>query len=51
VAFKLAAQKGEIYHDLLQQHAAIVNRRVYENLYQKHILKVFPVAARVLAGH
>jgi hypothetical protein len=43
VAFKLAAQKGEIYHDLLQQHADIVNRRVYENLYQKHILKVFPV--------
>ena len=42
VAFKLAAERGESYHRLLQAHADIVNRRVYENLYHKHILKLFP---------
>ena len=44
VAFKLAAQRGDRYHALLQQHAAIVNRRVYDNLYRKHILQVFPIS-------
>jgi len=42
VAFKLAAKQGDRYHSLLQEHAAIANRRVHDNLYRKHILKVFP---------
>jgi hypothetical protein len=42
VAFKLAAKTGDEYLDLLKEHAGIVNRRVYENLYNKHVLKVFP---------
>ncbi|MBT4758368.1 MAG: hypothetical protein HOO08_08270 [Opitutae bacterium] len=42
VAFKLAAQTGDEYLDLLKEHAEVVNRRVYDNLYNKHILKIFP---------
>ncbi|MFO8026666.1 MAG: tagaturonate epimerase family protein [Opitutales bacterium] len=42
VAFKLAAKSGDRYHNLLKKHAGIVNRRVHENLYHKHITKVFP---------
>jgi hypothetical protein len=41
-AFKLAAQTGDEYLDLLKEHAEVVNRRVYDNLYNKHILKIFP---------
>ncbi|ADE53484.1 tagaturonate epimerase family protein [Coraliomargarita akajimensis] len=42
VAFKLAAKTGDEYLGLLKQHAEIVNRRVYENLHHKHIIKAFP---------
>ena len=42
VAFKLAAKAADEYLGLLKTHADVVNRRVYENLRDKHILKVFP---------
>ncbi len=42
VAFKLAALAGAEFTGLLDEHAAIINRRVYENILHKHILRVFP---------
>ena len=42
VAFKLAAEAGDLYLGLLDQHAEIVNRRVYDNLLRNHIEKIFP---------
>ena len=43
VAYKLAADAGDEFTTLLEKYAPIVNRRVYDNLYRKHIQKVFPV--------
>lgn len=42
VSFKLAAQSGATFLDLLDQHADMIHRRVYDNLLNKHILSVFP---------
>ena len=41
VAFKLAAKAGDRYYDLLDANARVINRRVYDNLHDKHIVKVF----------
>lgn len=41
VAFKLAAQTGDEYLNLLKTHAEVVNRRVYGNLHDKHIMQIF----------
>lgn len=45
VAFKLAAQREKQYLELLMTNAHVVNQRVYNNLYTKHILEVFPKTA------
>jgi len=42
VAFKLAAKAGDEYLNLLDANAEIVNRRVHDNLLNKHCLNVFP---------
>jgi hypothetical protein len=42
VAFKLAAKAGDRFYPLLDENAEIINRRVHNNLYWKHILKVVP---------
>jgi hypothetical protein len=42
VAYKLAAQAGETYFQLLERHAAIINLRVRDNLFNKHIRHIFP---------
>jgi tagaturonate epimerase len=41
VAFKIAAQMGNRYLDLLRQNAAVIARNVTENLYARHIAPVF----------
>lgn len=41
VAFKLAAKAGDRYYNLLDANAVVINRRVYDNLHDKHIVKVF----------
>lgn len=46
VAFKVAAKSGDQYHDLLNENAVIVGRRVHQNLLKRHILKVFPESVR-----
>ena len=43
VAFKLAAKAGARYTDLLKANAPIVARNVTENIYQRHMLPLFPV--------
>ncbi len=47
VAFKLAAKAGDRFYNLLEENADIINRRVHNNLYWKHILKVIPETSRV----
>jgi hypothetical protein len=49
VAFKLAAKAGNRFYPLLEENADIINRRVHNNLYWKHILKVIPEKTPVLA--
>jgi hypothetical protein len=41
VSFKLAAQAGPRYTDLLQAHSEVIGRNVYENLYERHMKPLF----------
>jgi len=41
VGFKVAAQMGDRYTDALKKHAEIVGRNVTENLYDRHLKRVF----------
>jgi hypothetical protein len=41
VGFKVAAQMGSRYLDLLEANQAIIAKNVTENLYQRHIVPVF----------
>lgn len=41
VAFKLAAQSGDRYMDLLEMHADVIGRNVYDNLYRRHMRPLF----------
>jgi tagaturonate epimerase len=41
VAYKLAAEKGDVYMKLLDEHREIVGRNVTENLYERHIKPLF----------
>jgi hypothetical protein len=43
VAFKMAANLGDIYTDALKKHAAIVGKQVTENLWERHIKLLFGV--------
>jgi hypothetical protein len=38
----LAAKAGDRYYALLDENAGIINRRVHHNLFQRHIVQVFP---------
>lgn len=41
VSFKLAAQQGRRYLDLLERHAEIIGRNVTINLYERHLRPLF----------
>ncbi|MGB0372413.1 MAG: tagaturonate epimerase family protein [Opitutales bacterium] len=41
VSFKLVAKNSNFY-ELLKEHADIINRRVHQNLFNKHLLRIFP---------
>lgn len=41
VAFKLAAQSGDRYRQLLIEHAEVIARNVFENLYHRHMRPLF----------
>lgn len=41
VSFKLAANKGNRYLDLLKQHSEIVGNQVTRTIYEKHLKKLF----------
>ncbi|MDP4222003.1 MAG: tagaturonate epimerase family protein [Bacteroidota bacterium] len=41
VAYKLAAQKTNEYFSLLEEHKQVVSECVFENIYQRHILRLF----------
>lgn len=44
VAFKVAAQMGERYTDALKRFEAVVAKNVTENIYDRHLKRVFPSA-------
>ena len=41
VSFKLAAQKGAVYLELLRRNEAIVAKNVTENLFERHLKPLF----------
>ncbi|MDD4191600.1 MAG: tagaturonate epimerase family protein [Mangrovibacterium sp.] len=41
VGYKVAAEMGETYQDLLKKHAGIVGRCVGENIYDRHLKRLF----------
>ncbi len=41
VGFKIAAKMGDRYLNALEEHAAIINQGVTDNLFQRHILPIF----------
>jgi len=41
VAYKLAAQKMDIFFRLLEEHEEVVSECVFDNIYNRHILRVF----------
>jgi tagaturonate epimerase len=43
VAYKLAAEAGEAYLNLLKKHKDIVGQQVTENIYDRHICRLFEI--------
>ena len=43
VAYKLAAQKMDTYLRLLDEHKSVVSECVYDNIYKRHICKLFDI--------
>jgi hypothetical protein len=41
VAYKLAAEKMDIYFSLLEEHEEVVSECVFENIYNRHICRLF----------
>ena len=41
VSYKLAAEKGETYNNLLREHKELVGRQVTENIFERHIKRLF----------
>ncbi|TFG41318.1 MAG: hypothetical protein E4H43_04510, partial [Bacteroidia bacterium] len=41
VAYKLAAQKTEFYFRLLEEHEEVVSECVFDNIYNRHICRLF----------
>jgi tagaturonate epimerase len=41
VSYKLAAEKGETYINLLREHKELVGRQVTENIFDRHIKRLF----------
>lgn len=41
VAYKLAAQKMDTYFELLEKHEEVVSQCVFENIYNRHICRLF----------
>ena len=51
VGYKIAAQMGRRYLDALKQHEKFVSRNVTENLYERHLKRLFAPQRRILNGH
>ncbi len=43
VAYKLAAQKMDVYYKLLEEHEDVVAECVFENIYKRHICRLFEI--------
>jgi hypothetical protein len=41
VGYKVAAEMGDTYRQALKQHAAVIAANVVENLYERHVRRVF----------
>lgn len=42
VGYKVAAEMGRRYREALEKHAALIAQNVVENLYDRHICRLFP---------
>ncbi len=43
VGYKLAAHKGDAYLALLKEHSEIIGECVYENIYERHLKRLFAI--------
>ncbi len=43
VAYKLAAHESEKFYSLLEEHESVVGECVFENIYQRHICRLFDI--------
>jgi len=43
IAFKMAADLGAVYTDALKKHAVIIEKQVTENLWERHIKRLFGI--------
>jgi hypothetical protein len=41
VGYKVAAEMGNTYYDELKRHAEIIGQQVYENIWERHIKRLF----------
>jgi hypothetical protein len=41
VAYKVAAEMGEDYLNMLEKHEKIISQNVTENIYKRHIKPIF----------
>jgi len=41
VSYKLAAEQGPVYYDLLEKYADIIGACVEENIYERHFKRIF----------
>ncbi len=41
VGYKIAAELGDTYVDMLKKHADIIDAQVRENIFERHIKRLF----------
>jgi tagaturonate epimerase len=44
VAYKIAAEHGNVFYDMLKKHREITGRQVTENIYRRHFRRLFDLA-------
>ncbi|MDR3262069.1 MAG: hypothetical protein LBT78_09610, partial [Tannerella sp.] len=44
VGYKVAAEYGQVYTEALEKHKEVVGQQVIDNIYERHIKRLFPTA-------
>jgi len=42
LSYKIAAEYGDIYLDMLEKYSEIISEEVRKNIYERHIRRLFP---------